>query len=69
MLVTHNNSLVDRFMAEKKGQCLMAEFNGDDPTYRIVPGISRVSHADRITKKINFSQEDRHQYMKEKGYM
>jgi DNA mismatch repair ATPase MutS len=69
VLVTHNHSLVDRFMVEKKGQCLMAEFNGDDPTYRIVPGISRVSHADRITKKINFSQEDRHQYMKEKGYM
>jgi len=69
VLVTHNHSLVDRFMAEKKGQCLMAEFNGDDPTYRIVPGISRVSHAGRITQKINFSQEDRHRYMKEKGYL
>ncbi len=69
VLVTHNHSLVDRFMAEKKGQCLMAEFNGDDPTYRIVPGISRVSHAGRITRKINFSQEDRHRYMKDKGYL
>ena len=69
VLVTHNHSLVDRFMADKKGQCLMAEFIDDDPTYRIVPGISRVSHADRITKKINFSQEDRHQYMKDKGYI
>jgi hypothetical protein len=69
VLVTHNHSLVDRFMEEKKGQCLMAEFQGDDPTYRIVPGISRVSHADRITKKIHFSQEERHQYMKEKGYL
>ena len=69
VLVTHNHSLVDSFMAEKKGQCLMAEFNGGDPTYRIIPGISRVSHADRITKKINFSQEDRHQYMEEKGYL
>jgi DNA mismatch repair ATPase MutS len=69
VLVTHNHSLVDNFMAEKKGQCLMAEFNGDDPTYRIVPGISRVSHADRMTKKINFSRQDRHRYMKEKGYL
>ena len=34
----------------------MAEFNGDVPTYKIVPGISRVSHAGRITKKINFSK-------------
>jgi DNA mismatch repair ATPase MutS len=69
VLVTHNHSLVDRFMAEKKGQCLMTAFNGDDPTYKIVPGISRVSHAGRITQKINFSQEDRHRYMKEKGYL
>lgn len=69
VLVTHNHSLVDRFMAAQKGQCFMAEFHGDDPTYKIVPGISRVSHADRITKKINFSQEDRRRYMQEKGYL
>ena len=69
VLVTHNHSLVDRFMAEKKGQCLMTAFDGDDPTYKIIPGISRVSHAGRITQKIKFSQEDRHRYMKEKGYL
>ena len=69
VLVTHNHSLVDRFMAAQKGQCLMAEFHGDDPTYKIVPCISRVSHADRITKKINFSQVDRQRYMQEKGYL
>ena len=68
VLVTHNHLLVDRFMQEKKGQCLMVEFAGDDPTYRVIPGISRVSHADRIAKKINFSKEDRRRYMKEKGY-
>ena len=69
VLVTHNHLLVDRFMDERKGQCVMVEFNGDRPTYRIIPGISRVSHADRIAKKINFSKEDRHRYMKEKGYV
>ena len=69
VLVTHNHSLVDRFMEEGKGQSLMVEFNGEDPTYRVIPGISRVSHADRITKKINFSKADRYQYMKEKGYL
>jgi DNA mismatch repair ATPase MutS len=69
VLVTHNHSLVDRFMAEQKGQCLMVAFNGDAPTYRIVPGISRVSHADRIAKKINFSREDRRRHMKQKGYI
>jgi DNA mismatch repair ATPase MutS len=69
VLVTHNHLLVDRFMQEQKGQSLMVEFAGDDPTYRVVPGISRVSHADRIARKINFSKEDRHRYMKAKGYL
>jgi hypothetical protein len=69
VLVTHNHALVDSFMEAHKGQALKVEFKGDDPTYRIVPGISRVSHADRITKKINFSKAHRHQYMKEKGYL
>ena len=69
VLVTHNHSLVDRFMAEQKGQCFMAEFKGDDPTYKIIPGISRKAHADRIVKKINFSKKDRHRYMKDKGYL
>ena len=69
VLVTHNHLLVDRFMQEKKGQCLMVEFTGDDPTYRVIPGISRVSHADRIAKKINFSEEDRRRYMEKKGYL
>ncbi len=69
ILVTHNHSLVDRFVDKQKGQCVMVEFNGDDPTYRIIPGISRVSHAHRVAKRINFSREDRHRYMKEKGYV
>lgn len=69
ILVTHNHSLVDRFMEEQTGQALMVKFDGVEPTYRIVPGISRVSHADRIAKRINFSREDRRRYMKEKGYV
>ena len=69
VLVTHNHLLVDRFMAEQKGQSLMVAFAGDDPTYRVIPGISRVSHANRIARKINFSAEDRRKYMKAKGYL
>ena len=69
ILVTHNHSLIDRFTSEKKGQCLMVEFKEDQPTYRLTPGVSRVSHADRIAEKINFSRKDRHRYMKEKGYL
>ncbi len=68
VLVTHNHSLVDSFMEEKKGQCLRTDFNSDEPTYRIVSGISRVSHASRIAEKVNFSSEDRRRYLKENGY-
>lgn len=69
VLVTHNHSLVDRFMDARQGQCLMAEFQGDAPTYRIIPGISRVSHADKVAKKIHFSSDDRRRFLKEKGYL
>jgi hypothetical protein len=69
VLVTHNHSLVDRFMEMQKGQSLMVEFKGNNPTYRIVPGISRVSHADRVAKKIGFSDQDRRRYMLQKGYV
>ena len=55
-------------MHEEKGQSLMVEFEGDDPTYKIKRGISRVSHADRIAKKIRFSGEDRRRYLKAKGF-
>ena len=68
LLVTHNHSLVDQFMEQQKGQCLRTDFSGDEPTYRIVAGISRVSHASRIAGKIKFSSEDRRRYLEEKGY-
>ncbi len=69
VLVTHNHSLVDGFMAENKGQCLMVAFDEDAPTYKIVPGISRVSHAAKIAEKIKFSPADRRRHLKEKGYL
>jgi hypothetical protein len=69
LLVTHNHGLVDRFMAAGLGQSLRAEFDGDAPTYRIVAGISRVSHADRIAERIGFSAADRRRHLKAKGYL
>lgn len=69
VLVTHNHLLADRFKEQEKGQCLMAEFDGEAPTYRIVPGISRVSHAEHIARKINFSSAHRRDYLIKKGYL
>ena len=58
LLITHNHELVEHFRARGAGQDLQVEFKDELPTYRLVEGISRVSHADRVAKKIGFSKED-----------
>jgi DNA mismatch repair protein MutS len=58
VLITHNHQLVDHFVKKKIGMPKQVEFANDAPTYKLIPGISRVSHADRVAKKIGFSKED-----------
>ena len=58
ILITHNHDLVDHFQQQKIGLARQVEFKDELPTYRLVEGISRVSHADRVAKKIGFSKED-----------
>ncbi len=63
LLITHNHQLVDLFIEKGKGQAKQVEFANDQPTYRLIDGISRVSHADRVAKKIGFSKEDIDNYL------
>jgi energy-coupling factor transporter ATP-binding protein EcfA2 len=65
ILITHNHQLVDDFVKQGIGLAQQVEFANDAPTYRLIPGISRVSHADRVAKKIGFSKEDIDNYLKE----
>lgn len=58
LLITHNHDLVEHFQAQKIGLARQAEFKDENPTYRIIEGISKVSHADRVAKKIGFSRDD-----------
>lgn len=58
ILITHNHQLVDHFIDKQTGIALQVEFIKDDPSYKLIPGVSRVSHADRVAKKIGFSKED-----------
>ena len=69
ILVTHNHKLVDLFQKERKGQFWQVEFQGDHATHKIVPGISRVSHADKVEKRIGFSKKDRRKYLIKRGYI
>ncbi len=63
ILITHNHQLVDHFVAQGIGLPRQVEFANDAPTYKLVAGISRVSHADRVAKKIGFSKEDIDNYL------
>ncbi len=66
ILITHNHQLVDIFANKGVGLDRQVEFADDRPTYRVIPGISRVSHADRVAKKIGFSKEDIDHYLEDK---
>jgi DNA mismatch repair protein MutS len=63
VLITHNHQLVDNFVQQGIGVPRQVEFAHDAPTYKLIPGISRVSHADRVAKKIGFSKEDIDNYL------
>jgi len=66
VLITHNHELVDVYQGKKVGQARQVEFRNEQPTYRLIEGVSRVSHADRIARKIGFSKEDIARYLKGK---
>ena len=69
LLVTHSFELVESFMNQGLGQYLQVEFDGDIPTHKMVPGVSRDSHAHRVAEKIGFSPEDMRRYLRQKGYL
>ena len=67
ILVTHNHELASRFNQEGRSQNLQVEFKNKKPTYRLVPGVSRKSHAELIAEKIGFSAKDIDSYLQRKG--
>jgi energy-coupling factor transporter ATP-binding protein EcfA2 len=63
VLITHNHELVDRYQKKRIGMARQVEFKDEQPTYRVIEGISRVSHADRVARKIGFAKEDIARYL------
>jgi energy-coupling factor transporter ATP-binding protein EcfA2 len=63
ILITHNHQLVDVFVKRGDSTPKQVEFADDMPTFKLIPGISRVSHADRVAKKIGFSKQDIDNYL------
>lgn len=58
LLVTHNHELCERLQNDGIGRYLQVEFMPQGPTHRLIVGISKVSHADRVASAIGFSQKD-----------
>ncbi len=58
LLVTHNHELCELLRKDQIGRYLQVEFAVNEPTHRLIPGVSRVSHADRVASAIGFSQKD-----------
>lgn len=69
ILVTHNHELVTEFSNRGLGQCLQLEFDDGNPTYKVIPGISRTSHADRIARRQGFSREDIARFLDQRGHV
>jgi len=58
LLVTHNHELCELLQKDQIGRYLQVEFIPSGPTHRLIPGVSKVSHADRVADAIGFSQKD-----------
>lgn len=63
ILITHNHQLVDVFVNRKTATPKQVEFADEQPTFKLIDGISRISHADRVAKKIGFSKQDIDNYL------
>ncbi len=67
VLITHNHELVERFQAMGVGQYVQLGFDANRPLYKLIEGISRVSHAAQIAERIGFAKRDIERILAAKG--
>ncbi len=67
LLVTHNHELCELLQKDGIGRYLQVEFMPQGPTHRLIAGISKVSHADRVASAIGFSQKDVEAHLERQG--
>ena len=68
VLVTHNHALAREYEKNSTGKFLQGEFAGTEPTHRFVPGVSTNSHADVVSRRLGFTQQEIDQYLRQNGY-
>ncbi len=67
MLVTHNISLADRLSQDGTAQAFQMGFDENKPTFKVKPGISRRSNAERVARALKFAPEDIERMLRERG--
>lgn len=65
LLITHNHALVDQYANRAEALTRQVEFAEGKPTFRLVSGISRVSHADKVAARIGFTKADIDRHLQE----
>ena len=65
-LVTHNVNLARRLADENMAESFQMEFTDGAPTYRVIGGISTVSHAESVARSIGFSRDDIERMVRQK---
>lgn len=65
LLITHNHALVDQYAERPEALTRQVEFSQGKPTFRLISGISRVSHADKVAARIGFTKADIDRHLEE----
>ncbi len=68
ILVTHNYELAEQFQEMGVGQFWQVEFDGAEPTHRVIPGISTDSHSDEVLQRLGFTRDDIEKHLRKMGY-
>lgn len=66
LLVTHNHELLEPFKENNRALFLQVEFTEGKPTHRFIEGVSFISHADLVARKVGFSKDDIARMLEEK---
>jgi len=69
VLVTHSHELVELLDKKKVAIPLQVEFDEDRPTFKMIDGISRTSHADRVARRVGMDPAGIVASLRDRGYL
>jgi len=70
IVITHRHDLAKEFRSQTgKGNYLQMEFEGDNPTRQIVPGIAPTSRPELVESRVNMGQEGVEKLLRERGFL